>query len=261
MLQYPEINPIALQLGPLKVYWYGLMYLIGIFSSLGLALLRNKQAKTNWSTEQISDLIFFAAIGIIFGGRIGYMVFYNLPELLTSPWILFKIWEGGMSFHGGLLGVLISLWVYSRKFHRSFFELTDLIAPLAPIGLGAGRIGNFINAELWGRTTTVPWAMVYPNSLAGYLPRHPSALYEALMEGLLLFIILWIFSSKPKPRMAVSALFLICYGIFRTIAECFRQPDPQLGFIAFDWFTMGQLLSLPMIAMGIYLLFRAYQEK
>lgn len=261
MLQYPIINPVALALGSLKVHWYGLMYLIGIFGGWGLALLRAQRAQNTWTSEQVGDLIFFAALGVVLGGRTGYMLFYDLPHFLAEPWAIVRIWEGGMSFHGGLLGVLISLFIYSLKFHRPFFELTDFIAPLVPIGLGAGRIGNFINGELWGRVTDVPWGMVYPNTLAGTLPRHPAPLYEFLMEGVLLFTILWLFSAKPRPRMAVSALFLVCYGSFRIIGECFRQPDPQLGFLAFDWLTMGQLLSFPMVAIGAYLLFQAYQQK
>ena len=261
MLQYPEINRVALQLGLLKVHWYGLMYLVGIFGGWGLALSRAKRTDSAWTKEQIGDLIFFAALGVILGGRTGYMLFYDLPHLLAEPWAIFRIWEGGMSFHGGLLGVLISLLIYSRKFNRPFFQLADFIAPLVPIGLGAGRIGNFINGELWGRVTTVSWSMVYPDPLAGGLPRHPAPLYEFLMEGIMLFIILWIFSARPRPRMAVSGLFLICYGSFRIIGECFRQPDSQLGFLAFDWLTMGQLLSFPMILIGAYLFFRAYQQK
>lgn len=260
MLQYPIIDPVALQIGPLKIHWYGLMYLVGIFGGWGLALFRARQLNNAWTSEQIGDVIFFAALGVVLGGRAGYMLFYDLPHFLTEPLSLLKIWEGGMSFHGGLLGVLVSMYLYSRKFKRPFFELTDFIAPLVPIGLGAGRIGNFINGELWGRVTDVPWGMVYPNPLAGPLPRHPSPLYEFVLEGVVLFTILWCYSAKPRPRMAVSGLFLICYGFFRIIAECFRQPDIQLGYLAFNWLTMGQLLSLPMILFGSYLFYRAYHK-
>lgn len=261
MLQYPIIDPVALYLGPLKIHWYGLMYLVGIFGAWGLALLRAKRPPYNtWNSEQVGDLIFFAALGVVLGGRIGYMVFYDLPQLLTQPLTLFKVWDGGMSFHGGLIGVLVSLVIYGRKIQRSFFELADFIAPFIPLGLGAGRIGNFINGELWGRVTDVSWGMVYRNPVAGSLPRHPSPLYEFLLEGVLLFTILWFFSIKPRPRMAVSGLFLVCYGSFRIIAECFRQPDPQLGFLAFGWLTMGQLLSMPMVLIGIFLLYKAYHR-
>lgn len=260
MLLYPEIDPVALKLGPLKIHWYGLMYLVGIFGGWGLALLRAKRPDSQWTAEQVGDVIFFAALGVVLGGRVGYMLFYDLPHFLAEPWAVFEVWSGGMSFHGGLLGVLISLLIYSRKFKRPFFELTDFIAPLVPVGLGAGRIGNFINGELWGRVTNVSWGMVYPNPLAGPLPRHPSPLYEFVLEGVILFTILWWYSAKPRPRMAVSAMFLICYGCFRIIGECFRQPDPQLGFLAFGWLTMGQLLSFPMVAIGAYLLANAYNQ-
>lgn len=261
MLQYPDINPVALQFGFLKVHWYGLMYLVGIFGGWGLALFRAKRINNTWTTEQIGDVIFFAALGAVLGGRTGYMLFYDLSHFLAEPWSIFKVWEGGMSFHGGLLGVLLSLLLYSYKFERPFFELTDFIAPLVPIGLGAGRLGNFINCELWGRVTHVSWGMVYPNSLAGPWPRHPAPLYEFFLEGIILFTILWWFSVKPRPRMAVSGLFLLCYGSLRIIGECFRQPDAQLGFLAFNWLTMGQLLSFPMILIGMYLFYSAYNRK
>jgi len=247
MLHYPHINPIAFELGPIKVHWYGIMYLVGFAGAWALALYRG-QKTGRWNANQVSDFIFFAALGVIVGGRVGYMLFYNLPNFIHQPWIIFEVWDGGMSFHGGLLGVALALWLYSRKLHRSVWELTDFAAPLVPIGLGAGRLGNFINGELWGRVTTVPWGMIYPK--AGPLPRHPSELYEFLLEGVLLFIILWWFSAKPRPRFAVSAMFLLCYGSFRFFAEFFRQPDPQLGYLAWGWLTMGQILSAPMIIGG-----------
>lgn len=258
MLIYPEINPIAFRIGPLDAHWYGLMYILGFLSAWLLGILRAKKPHSPVKPEQIGDMVFSAAIGVIVGGRVGYMLFYALPDFLAHPLLIFKVWQGGMSFHGGMVGVIVALLLYSQKIKIPFFALTDFIAPLVPIGLGAGRIGNFINGELWGRVTTVPWGMLYPN--AGPLPRHPSELYEFFMEGILLFIILWLFSKKPRPRMAVSALFLIFYGIFRCIGEYFRQPDAQLGFIAFDWLTMGQLLSIPMILIGFYLLHRAYRR-
>lgn len=259
MLIYPQFNPIAFHIGPIAVHWYGIMYLIGFAGAWMLALHRAKKVNSGWNPEQISDLIFYSALGVILGGRIGYMLFYDFPGLVANPLSFFKIWDGGMSFHGGLIGVICAFYFYGRKINKTIFELGDFAAPLVPIGLGAGRIGNFINGELWGRVTTVPWGMVYPQ--AGPLPRHPSEIYEFLLEGVLLFIIMWTFSAKQRPRMAVSALFLICYGSFRFIAECFRQPDPQLGFIAFNWLTMGQLLSLPMILLGIILMIIAYKRK
>lgn len=259
MLNYPDINPIAFSIGPVKVHWYGIMYLIGFAGAWCLGVLRARKPNSGWTTEQMTDLVFYAAIGVIVGGRVGYMLFYDLPNFLHNPLTLFAVWDGGMSFHGGLLGVIISMCLYGRKIHKTFFEIGDYIAPLVPIGLAAGRIGNFINGELWGRITNVPWGMVYPK--AGPLPRHPSELYEFLLEGVVLFIILWTYSAKPRPRMAVSALFLICYGAFRFIAEFFRQPDVQKGFIAFNWMTMGQLLSLPMIIIGIGLMIWAYKRQ
>ncbi len=259
MLQYPDFNPIAFTVGPVKVHWYGIMYLIGFAAAWVLAWYRGRKPNSGWATEQIGDLIFYAAIGVILGGRIGYMLFYDLPDFLANPLVIFKVWDGGMSFHGGMLGVTVALWLYSRKIKKSVWELTDFVAPFVPIGLAAGRLGNFINGELWGRVTTVPWAMVFPK--AGPLPRHPSQIYEFLTEGVLLFITLFWFSAKPRPRFAVSALFLLGYGVFRFAMEFFRQPDPQLGFIAWGWLTMGQLLSLPMIVIGFISLVLIYYRQ
>jgi phosphatidylglycerol:prolipoprotein diacylglycerol transferase len=257
MLYYPHINPVAFHLGPLPVHWYGLMYAVGFVGAWGLAAWRAHKPNSGWTLEQVSDLIFYCALGVIVGGRIGYMVFYDWRHLLAEPLSLFKIWQGGMSFHGGLLGVMLALWLYGRHIGKTFLMVGDFVAPLVPIGLGAGRIGNFINGELWGRVTTAPWGMIYPQ--AGSLPRHPSEIYEFLLEGVLLFTILWWFSAKPKPRGAIAALFLIGYGTFRFIAEFFREPDPQLGFVAFGWITRGQQLSLPMILIGIMIMIWAYR--
>ena len=187
------------------------------------------------------------------------MVFYDVPGLIANPLNLFKVWDGGMSFHGGLLGVLLALYFYGRHLKKSLWELTDFIAPMVPIGLAAGRAGNFINGELWGRVTTMPWGMIYPN--AGPLPRHPSEIYEFLLEGVSLFLILWFFSKKPRPRFAVTALFLLGYGCFRFFCECFRQPDPQYGYLLWGWVTMGQILSFPMIIAGIISLLFIYKRK
>ncbi|CEG58930.1 prolipoprotein diacylglyceryl transferase [Legionella fallonii] len=251
MLTFPYIDPVAFSLGPVKVHWYGLMYLVGFVAAWLLAYWRTKHYKLDWTTEQISDLIFYAALGVILGGRIGYMLFYNTQELFHQPWILFKIWEGGMSFHGGLIGVIIAVWLFSRRFGKKFWEVGDFVAPLVPLGLAAGRAGNFINGELWGRVTDVPWAMVY--SHVDNQPRHPSEIYEFGLEGVGLFILVWCYAAKPRATGRVSAVFLMGYAVCRLIAECFREPDPQLGYIAFNWLTMGQLLSIPMLLFGFWL--------
>ena len=256
MFIYPNIDPIAFEIGTFRIYWYGIMYLIAFGIAWSLALLRTRKSNS-WTREQINDLIFYCALGVVIGGRIGYTLIYNLSAFVSNPLIIFKTWEGGMSFHGGLIGVIIAIWLFSKKTKKNFTSVADFVAPLAPLGLGAGRIGNFINGELFGRTAEVPWAVIYP--MGGDLPRHPSELYEFLLEGILLFIIIWWYSAKPKPAFAVSALFLTCYGIFRWIAEFFRQPDPQLNFIAFGWLTMGQLLSGLMVTVGLFCLWRTYQ--
>lgn len=259
MLIHPDFDPVAFRLGPIQVHWYGLMYLCGFITGWGLGRYRAARPGSGWTSQQVDDLLFYIALGVILGGRIGYILFYNFEVFLHDPLVMFRIWQGGMSFHGGLLGVLIAMGLYAHKINRGFFEVTDFIAPLIPPGLFFGRIGNFINGELWGRVTDVPWAMVFHSPGAGNLPRHPSQLYEAVLEGIALFIILWLYSSKPRPTMAVSGLFLLCYGIFRFFIEFFRQPDLHIGFIAFNWLTMGQLLSLPMILLGAVFMAWAYR--
>jgi phosphatidylglycerol:prolipoprotein diacylglycerol transferase len=258
MLNYPNINPVALQIGSFKIYWYGLMYLLGFTLAWCLGLLRTRKKGSHWNKEQVNDLIFYGAMGLVIGARIGYILFYDLSSFVAKPLVLFKIWQGGMSFHGGLIGAALGLWLFARKYKKTFFEVSDFAIPLVPLGLAAGRIGNFINGELWGRVTVVWRGMVFPKADA--LPRHPSQLYEFLFEGVILFAILWWYSSKPRPKMAVSGVFSVCYGFFRFILEFFRQPDPQLGFIAFGWLTMGQLLSIPLILLGFFLLLSAYYE-
>ncbi len=259
MIPYPDIDPIAISLGPLQVHWYGLMYLLGFAGAWWLATSRAKKSGGLWNPEWVGDLIFYAAVGVIVGGRAGYVLFYNFDYFLQKPIWLFYVWEGGMSFHGGLLGVILAVFLYGRKLGKNFFQMTDFIAPIVPLGLGLGRIGNFIGGELWGRATDASWAMVFPNDPT-QLPRHPSQLYQFAIEGLVLFGVLWWFSSKPKPRMAISGLFLLIYGLGRFTVEFVRQPDPQLGFIAFDWLTMGQLLSTPMILLGAALIAVAYKK-
>ena len=258
MLTYPKFDPVAVSLGPLKVHWYGLMYLVGFVSAWWLGRRRAVRADSPVTPPQVDDLLFYGALGVVLGGRVGYVLFYNLPVFLDDPLVLFKVWQGGMSFHGGLLGVLIGLWLFARRYQLRYFAVVDFIAPLVPIGLAAGRIGNFINGELWGKVTDVPWAMVFPG--AGPLPRHPSQLYEFSLEGVALFAILWFYARKPRPTMAVSGLFAICYALFRFLIEFVRQPDAQLGYLAFGWLTMGQLLSLPLLAAGVWLMVAAYRQ-
>ncbi|MCP5160977.1 MAG: prolipoprotein diacylglyceryl transferase [Hahellaceae bacterium] len=260
MLTYPNIDPVALQLGPLKIHWYGLMYLAGFAAAWFLGKKRCARQDSPVNEEQLGDLIFYCALGVILGGRLGYVFFYNFDRFLSEPLWLFKVWEGGMSFHGGLIGVITAMLWYAAKLRKTFFEISDFIAPLVPFGLGAGRLGNFIGGELWGRVTDVPWAMVFPRDLQ-QLPRHPSQLYQFALEGVAFFLILWWFSSKPRPRMAVSGLFLICYGIFRILVEFVREPDVQLGYLAWGWLTMGQLLSLPMVLAGLGMMVWAFRHQ
>jgi phosphatidylglycerol:prolipoprotein diacylglycerol transferase len=258
MLTYPHINPIAISIGPLEVHWYGLMYLVAFLLGWWLGVVRTRREGTAWRAGEISDLVFYFALGAVLGGRIGYTLFYNFPAFLADPLVIFRIWQGGMSYHGGMLGVFVAMGLYARHTGRTFFLVTDFMAPLVPLGLGAGRLGNFINGELWGRATDLPWGMVFP--FVDAQPRHPSMLYELLLEGVLFFIILWLFSRKPRPTMAVSGLYLICYGVFRFAIEFVREPDAHIGYLAFDWVTMGHLLSLPMILIGIAFFIYAYRR-
>lgn len=230
------------------------MYLLAFSTGWALARYRASRPQSGWTAPQLDDLLLTVMLGVIIGGRLGYVVFYDLSTYIRDPFEIVRIWNGGMSFHGGLLGVLGAFWLYARKSGRSFLEVSDFVAPLVPTGLFWGRIGNFINGELWGNVTTVSWGMVFPH--AGSLPRHPSQLYEAFFEGLILFLIVWLYSSRKRPSGAVSGLFALGYGIFRFGVEFVRVPDANLGYIAFGWLTMGQFLCLPLIAVGIWLLCR-----
>ena len=279
--KFPLINfdPIAVSIGPLDIHWYGVMYLLAFLAFWGLGnRVAKKRSWWGWSQQDVSDVLFYGMLGVILGGRVGYMLFYGFDLLLQNPLSLFKIWDGGMSFHGGLAGVIIAMAWFARRKQRSFWEVSDFVAPLVPLGLAFGRLGNFIGGELWGRLSDVPWAMIFAKSTgfraadsaalleawrAGeldHLARHPSQLYQAGLEGLALFVILMWYAAKPRPRSAVSGLFLFGYGIFRLIVEFFRQPDDHLGFLAMQWLTMGMLLSMPMIAAGAVLVLYAYRS-
>ena len=272
-----NFDPVAVSIGPLDIHWYGVMYLLAFLAFWATGNRRaTRQTWWAWSKQDVGDILFYGMLGVIVGGRIGYMLFYAYDLLIQNPWSLFKVWDGGMSFHGGLLGVIFAMIWFARRTRRSFWQVADFVAPLVPLGLAFGRLGNFIGGELWGRLTDVPWAMIFAKSTGfkatetaalneawrsgalDHLARHPSQLYQAGMEGLALFLILMWYSRRPRPRAAVSGLFLLGYGIFRLIAEFFRQPDAHIGFLAMQWLTMGMLLSLPMIAAGIIIMRFAY---
>ena len=253
MLVHPQFDPVALYLGPLSIHWYGLMYLLGftLFMLLGRYRIRhNPQAALN--NTILDDLLFYGMLGVILGGRLGHVLFYQFDYYLQQPLEILAVWKGGMSFHGGFLGVIAAMAILARKFKLQWLAVTDFIAPLVPLGLGAGRIGNFINAELWGRPTDVSWGMVFPN--VDTLPRHPSQIYEFALEGVVFFVLLWVYSAKPKPVGAVSGMFLIGYGVFRSVAEFFREPEDGFMGVLTLGVSMGQWLSLPMIIAGIWMI-------
>lgn len=254
---YPDISPIMCSLGPIVIRWYSMAYLVGIIAAWLLVSRDVKKYDFGFTKNEMEDAVFYVTVGIILGGRIGYMLIYGRDMLFSNPSSLFAIWKGGMSFHGGIIGVIIALWLFSRKINQKFLHLTDMVCVYVPIGIFLGRLANFANDELWGRETKVPWAVRFPSG--GYLPRHPSQLYEALTEGLLMFLILlfcWRMEKIRNKTGFVSGLFLFLYGFFRMTMEQFRQPDAQIGFI-FKYITMGQMLSLPFLLLGIYLMFRA----
>ena len=255
-LAFPNIDPVIFSVGPISMHWYGVMYLLGFAFAYWLGIRRAKNSNGIWSAEQVDQLLYNGFFGVVLGGRIGDVFFYSFDRFLEDPLYLFRIWEGGMSFHGGLIGVIVSMIWTSYRQQRNFWQTADFIAPLIPFGLGLGRIGNFINDELWGRVTDVPCAVMFPSG--GYLPRHPSQLYEAFLEGLVLFFILNLFIRKPRPAGSVAGLFLLGYGVFRFMVEYFREFDPNVNTAA-DLITRGQLLSLPMVIGGLVIIALAYK--
>jgi phosphatidylglycerol:prolipoprotein diacylglycerol transferase len=251
MLTYPHFNPIALQIGPLAVRWYGLMYVLGFVLILVVGRLRIRQRPGVLGVRDLDDLLFFGMLGVVLGGRLGYVLFYQPGKYFADPIDILKVWQGGMSFHGGLIGVAVAMLWFARSRRVNVWDVSDFICPLVPMGLAAGRMGNFINGELWGRPATVPWAMVFPQA-GDAVPRHPSQLYELGLEGIVLFIVMWIYSSRSRPRGAVTGVFLVGYGCARFFVEFFRQPDDFLDLLALG-LSMGQWLSLPMIGAGVLL--------
>lgn len=255
----PNIDPIIFQLGPLAIRWYGLTWLLAVVFIYLISKIRMKNI-ASWNEEKLQELIFYGLLGAIVGGRAGYMIFYNLYELIQNPLSIFFIWEGGLSFHGGLLGVLLFIYIFSKsKWQMSFFESTDFIAPAVPIGLGSVRIGNFLNSELLGRPTDLPWGVIFPSDPLG-LTRHPSQLYQAFSEGIILLTFLLWFSKKEKPLKSISSFFLIGYGILRFITEFFREPDAHIGFDFLEFLTRGQILCIPMVLIGIMILFTSHKK-
>ena len=256
MFVYPEIDPIIFSIGFLKVRWYGLMYVVAFLLAWWLARRRSHQAHSPVNATEVDDLLFNGMLGVIIGGRVGYCVVYGWEQLISDPLYLFKITEGGMSFHGGLLGVMFAMWLFGRSRGKTMWQINDFVAPIIPLGLGFGRIGNFINGELWGKPTDAAWGVLYRGEVL-----HPSQLYEAALEGFVLFAILWWYAARPRPYMAVSGLFLMLYGVFRFFVEFYRVPDAHLDYLALGWVTMGQILSTPMIIIGATMLIMGYRSQ
>jgi phosphatidylglycerol:prolipoprotein diacylglycerol transferase len=274
-----QFDPVAFSLGPLSVHWYGLTYLAAFLAFWLIASwLAEQRPWMGWTREAVGDFMFYGMLGVILGGRLGYLLFYGLDNVLADPLSIIRVWDGGMSFHGGLLGVIAAMAWFGRKTGRGFWRVADFVAPVVPLGLAFGRIGNFIGGELWGRLSDVPWAMIFPASLpvnaapgglqaaweAGLLDpyaRHPSQLYHVGLEGLALFLILMAYAARPRPVGAISGLFLAGYGVFRFVVEFFREPDSHLGYLLGDWLTMGMVLSLPMVAIGLLIMVIAYRRQ
>lgn len=252
-MHYPSIDPVALSIGPLQLHWYGLMYVFSFAAGWLLGRWRASRPWSKWTAQQVDDYVTWVMLGVILGGRVGYVLFYDLAVYLADPLEMLRLWNGGMSFHGGLIGVVLASWFWGRRNGKTLVDILDFVAPLVPTGLFFGRIGNFINAELWGKVTA--FGMVFPG--AGPLPRHPSQLYEAGLEGIVTFVILWVYSSKPRPRGTVAGLFAVLYSFSRMFVEFFRVPDAQIGYLFGGWFTMGQLLCLPLLVAGLWLMLRA----
>jgi len=280
MLYLHQIDPIAFQIGPVAVHWYGLMYLLGFVAAWYLGRSRVRAGRLPGVDDNAyGDLMFYAMLGVVLGGRIGYILFYDLRAYIEHPLQVFKIWEGGMSFHGGLLGVVVAMFWWGRRHKLHFFDVADFVAPLVPPGLGFGRLGNFINGELWGKATGGSWGVVFPqdpdvknvvlnpdmlrmqfeSGALNMYARHPSQLYQFALEGVAMFVILWWYSSRPRPRYAISGLFALLYGVFRFAVEFVRLPDENLGYLAFGWLTMGQLLSVPLILIGLFWLWKSHR--
>jgi phosphatidylglycerol:prolipoprotein diacylglycerol transferase len=265
MFEFPNFDPAFIRLGPFElfgstweptIHWYGIMYLIGFAGAWWLLYRRIRNGRLpGWNADKLTDMVVYGAFGVVLGGRIGSVLFYNFEQFAADPLMILRLWEGGMSFHGGLLGVLVAMWLFARKSGMTFLALTDMIAPVAAIGLGAGRLGNFINGELWGKPTDVPWAVIYQG-----VPRHASQLYEFLLEGVVLFAVLYWYSRMPRREGEISGWFAVLYGAFRFSVEFIRLPDAHIGYLAFGWLTMGQLLSLPLIAIGAWLIWRSRQQ-
>jgi phosphatidylglycerol:prolipoprotein diacylglycerol transferase len=256
MIAYPDFDPVAFSIGGVKVHWYGLMYVVGFIAGWWLARRRAMAPGSTWKPADVDDLIFFAAVGVIVGGRLGWILVYGFDALREDPLAIIRVWQGGMPFHGGLAGVMIAVALFARRRGRRIADVFDFTAPLPAVGLCAGRIGNFINGELWGKPTDLPWGMPVDGEVL-----HPSQLYEAALEGVVLFALLWWFTSKPRPRLAPAGLFLSLYAIFRIAVEFVRVPDADIGYLAFGWLTMGQLLSLPVLAVGLAMLAWAYTRR
>jgi phosphatidylglycerol:prolipoprotein diacylglycerol transferase len=262
MLIHPMPDPIAIAIGPIAIRWYGLMYLLAFALFIGLGRLRIRQphiAAAGWKAEHLDDMLFYGVLGVVIGGRLGEVLFYNPLYYLAHPLDIFAVWKGGMSFHGGFLGVMAAMAIWGRRNGRRLMDIMDFIAPMVPLGYAAGRIGNFINAELPGRVAdaSLPWAMIWPN--VDQLPRHPSPIYQALVDGVLLFIVLWLYARKPRPRLAVSGVFALGYGCARFFTEYFRTPDYEVHFAGVT-ISAGQMLSVPMIVLGLALLIIAYRR-